>query len=113
LAPDAAEPLAAPERGRLTGALVGDDAGAKHLRVACDVRWARAAGTLRLVTPAGQAVAGRLERLIPVRRPGREGAVIEGTYAVVRLATGDVGWAEIAVIARAPDVVGAPPVSED
>ena len=103
-APVSDEPLVAAERGRLAGRLVGRDARDTLLHAACDVRWSRAAGTVELaVGPDGATpLAGRLERLIPVRRPGRDGAVIEGTYAIVRFATGDVGWAEIAVVAPAP-----------
>jgi hypothetical protein len=103
LTADPEEPLVVRERGQLTGTLVGRDGRTGTLRGACEVHWSSTAGTIALALAIdGQAaapLAGHLERLIPVRRPGRDGAVIEATYAVVRFATGDVGWAEIAVIA--------------
>ena len=89
------------ERGRLAGRLVAQRRDGM-LHAECAVRWSRTAGTIELaVGDGGPLLTGRLERLIPIRRPGRDGAVIEGTYAVVRFATGDLGWAEIAVVAPA------------
>ena len=109
---DPEQPLVARGRGRLAGALVACDAQASVLRAGCELAWSRAAGTIELAIARDgdqlRPLAGQLERLIPVRRPGRDGSVIEGTYALVRFVTGEVGWAEITVVAHDPDAPGAP-----
>ncbi len=117
--PDPEQPFVDVEPGRLAGSLLVRAAQAGVRRAACDLRWSRAAGTIELLFASdgdrAEQLTGRLERLVPVRRPGRDGAVIEGTYALVRFATGDVGWAEIAVVARSADTVGSSaeePISE-
>lgn len=112
---DPEQPLVDVERGRLAGSLLVRGAQAGVRRAVCDLRWSRAAGTIELLIASdgdrGEPFVGELERLVPVRRPGRDGAVIEGTYALVRFASGDVGWAEIAVVAR-PAGASAEPISE-
>jgi hypothetical protein len=89
--------------GRLMGRLAGT--GAAHgaaIAADCDVRLAADAGTITLAIAAPERGAARLvgflERLIPVRRPGREGTVVETTFALVRVDGANMGWAEITVV---------------
>jgi hypothetical protein len=46
----------------------------------------------------GRILAGTLERLIPVRRPGRDGSVVETTFALFRVAGACAGWVEVSML---------------
>jgi hypothetical protein len=60
---------------------------------------------VRVQAPGGEShlLAGRLDRLIPVRRPGSSGSVVETVYALCRLAAAPTGWLELTVEHAAGD----------
>jgi len=66
----------------------------------CDLTIGARSGSMRL-TVTGSAgayeVTGVLERVIPVRRPGRAGSVIETRYALCRCPMLAPGWIELSV----------------
>lgn len=96
--------LAAGLDGSLTGSLVGkialpvDVVGA---RARVDVHLGTTEGTLVLVieepTALARTITATMERAIPVRRPGRDGAVVETTFALVRAEGVYLGWIEVSV----------------
>lgn len=103
--------LTATADGGLAGRLVGqiesaDGVVTAHARVAIDL--ATTGGTLALVIEEPVALARTvraiLERAIPVRRPGREGTVVETTFALVRAGGAYLGWIEVS-IERAPSAL--------
>jgi hypothetical protein len=107
---DREEPLLWRQDGRLSGALVGTARAAAEslpVRAICDLTLTARSGSLMLeiAGDAGESdrLLGTLERLIPVRRPGREGSVIETTFALVRCDGRYLGWVEISVVAVRPD----------
>lgn len=57
--------------------------------------------SLTLRAAGGPSLEGRLERLLPVRRPGREGTVVETTFAMLRIAGACVGWLEVSIVLSA------------
>ena len=109
---DSSEPLARHDCDRLIGALVGAPRGhnwPRPLRATFALGLAAAAGTLELdladANGASLRLVGTLERLIPVRRPGRAGTVLETTYAMFRVDGRHIGWAEVTIV-ELPDAVG-------
>ncbi|MBI3767230.1 MAG: hypothetical protein HY271_01915 [Deltaproteobacteria bacterium] len=52
---------------------------------------------------ASRVLAGRPERLIPVRRPGSSGSVVESVYALCRFTVAPTGWLELTVEHAAGD----------
>lgn len=54
--------------------------------------------SLALREPGGRALEGTLERLLPVRRPGRDDTVVETTFALLRVAGTCVGWLEVSMV---------------
>jgi hypothetical protein len=98
------EPLEWRDGDRMVGTLIGTrwlDGGRDVVHAKCDLRLAATESAIDLALVIGterpQRVAGRLERLIPVRRPGRDGTVIETTFALVRAQSRCAGWVEITV----------------
>jgi hypothetical protein len=79
--------------------------GRLRVRMAGEVRLGDACGEILLRAPHGsgwEPLHGTLERLLPVRRPGPFGSVVETVFAVVRMGGQSVGWLELSVL-RAPD----------
>jgi hypothetical protein len=101
---DRERPLVAGADGSVTGTLRGEVASVDGVRTMCaeiEIVRTTAGDTLRMwidddSTPRRTIVAG-VERAIPVRRPGRDGAVVETTFALVRVQERYVGWFEISV----------------
>ncbi|MEO6027486.1 MAG: hypothetical protein ABIR79_11525 [Candidatus Binatia bacterium] len=90
--------------GFLTGSLVGQIATPVDVvtaRARVDIDLGTTEGTLVLAIeepPAlARTVTATLERAIPVRRPGRDGAVVETTFALVRVEGSYLGWIEVSV----------------
>lgn len=86
--------------GTLHGAATSLDA-ASILRVAGDLSFADGERSLALRESGGRTLEGTLERLLPVRRPGREGTVVETTFALLRIAGTFVGWLEVSMVLSA------------
>jgi len=87
---------------RLTGALVGTASthgGCAVVRASCELQISSCEGSLVLEVGSGrpERLTGSLERLIPVRRPGRGGTVVETTFALVRVGGVCTGWVEVTV----------------
>lgn len=106
---DPAQPLVHRDRRRLVGALVGTAwAGAKSaaVRASCDLQMTASAGSIALEVISGdgrsERLIGVLDRLIPIRRPGREGTVIETTFALVRIGGSRLGWVEVTLGTEVP-----------
>jgi hypothetical protein len=79
--------------------------GRLRVRMAGEVRLGDACGEILLRAPHAsewEALHGTLERLLPVRRPGPFGSVVETVFAVVRMGGQSVGWLELSVL-REPD----------
>jgi hypothetical protein len=74
--------------------------------MAGEIRLGAASGEILLQIPPESGWAGplrgALERLLPVRRPGPFGSVVETTFALVRVDGESVGWLELSVI-REPE----------
>jgi hypothetical protein len=101
---DRDRPLALGADGSVSGGLRGEvatGAGVVAMRAEVEIALATNGGTLRLRVdgPASEGVTftARLERAIPVRRPGRDGAVIETTFALVRVENDYLGWLEVSL----------------
>jgi hypothetical protein len=86
--------------GTLHGAAASLDARSR-LRVAGDLSFVEAERSMALRASYGRALHGTLERLLPVRRPGREGTVVETTFALLRIAGTCVGWVEVSMVLSA------------
>ncbi len=100
LATDPDEPLYG-DGGEWRGVLTGHAtifAADRRTRADAALRLGDGEGALTLYGSDGSVLAGRLERLIPVRRPGREGTVVETTFALVRVAGTCVGWLEVTTV---------------
>jgi hypothetical protein len=99
-------------RAVFTG-IAGEPSEGVRLRLRGEVRLGSEAGTLFLAAPGAggwdMPLAGTLERLLPVRRPGPFGSVIETTFALIRVDGRSVGWLELSVV-HTPDA--APPVDD-
>lgn len=103
LATEADDPLRADGArwiGTLRGVATALDAGSV-LRVAGDLSFADAERSLALREAGGRILEGTLERLLPVRRPGREGTVVETTFALLRNGGTLVGWLEVSMVLSA------------
>ncbi len=104
---DPREALAQSGATRLTGALLGrprTEDGRSTIRALATVVIGADRGTLELdatetLGPAFRMIAV-LDRLVPVRRPGRDQTVIETTYAVIRVDGHPIGWVEVTVSAE-------------
>ena len=57
---------------------------------------------LEIAGTGAKRMVGMLERMIPVRRPGRFDSVIETTYATIRAGDASIGWAEVTTVAPDP-----------
>lgn len=104
-------PRATAEDGRdgMSAVLVGSiRRDGVDLPIAADVevRLARNCGSVTIACrgPDGWSARwdGNLERVIPVRRPGPAGSVVETTFALVRVDGRAVGWLETSVVAAPP-----------
>ncbi len=79
-------------------------AGARHagrseenVGATCTLALSADGGRLELAAGDGiSALEGACERLVPVRRPGRAGAVVHTIFAIVRFANRPSGWLELA-----------------
>jgi len=66
----------------------------------CELGIAAECGSVHVALTNGRAAhefAGALERIIPVRRPGRDGAVVETRYALCRFPHLAPGWLEVSL----------------
>jgi hypothetical protein len=92
--------LRAPTDEAFVFAIAGATSNGTLVTGRCDLTIGARSGSLRL-TVRGSAgehdVTGVLERVIPVRRPGRAGSVIEIRYALCRCPTLAPGWIELSV----------------
>jgi hypothetical protein len=86
--------------GTLHGAATSRAAGSV-LRVAGNLSFVDGEPSLALRESDGRTLEGTLERLLPVRRPGREGTVVETTFALLRIAGALVGWLEVSMVLSA------------
>ena len=84
-------------QGTLAGHVTSLD-GSSATRVDVVVRLDDGRGSLALYATSGPVLEGRLERLMPVRRPGREGTVVQTTFALVRVAGTCIGWLELTTV---------------
>jgi hypothetical protein len=98
-----------PGRGPLVFALAGTSSRPPRgsaVTARCTLELAASGGAVDLAVTDGDGlrarIEGRLERVIPVRRPGRAGSVIETRYALCRLAATPPGWLELSVELAAP-----------
>ena len=79
-----------------------DGTSARPERATCTLVVAASGGRLTLDlggvgrNAGGATLEGRCDRLIPVRRPGRAGAVVHTVFALVRFADRPAGWLELA-----------------
>jgi hypothetical protein len=91
------------DEGRWTGTLHGTTwsaEGGVATSAGAELRFAADSNRLALVGDArrGTPLHASLERLIPIRRPGREGTVVETTFALVRVRGACAGWVELSRI---------------
>jgi hypothetical protein len=94
---DCDEPLLSLPDGSLRGALIGEVSSARGVAVRADValHLTGGGGTFEMACRGPRPLPplhATLERPIPVRRPGRHGAVVETTFALVRTAGRHLGW---------------------
>jgi hypothetical protein len=99
---DCDEPLLSLPDGSLRGALIGEVSSARGVAVRADValHLTGGGGTFEMACRGPRPLPplhATLERPIPVRRPGRHGAVVETTFALVRTAGRHLGWIEVSV----------------
>jgi hypothetical protein len=101
---DPDEPLMLRGDGSVDGGLIGEAAareGIVALRARGTIALTTEGGTLDLAIrdPAAETAPLRatLERPIPVRRPGRDGMVVETTFALVRADGRYLGWLELSL----------------
>lgn len=101
---DRERPLVVGADGSVTGALRGEVASVDGVRTThADIEIVRTTtgDTLRLRIDDDAAgpttVVASVERAIPVRRPGRDGAVVETTFALVRAQGRYLGWFEMSI----------------
>ena len=85
--------------GVLVGTMGGNGRVAVH--VGCDLQLSSPTGSLTLALVNANThrdpIQGTLERMIPVRRSGREGTVIETIFALVRVDDRCCGWVEVSI----------------
>lgn len=109
LSVDPDDPPAYQHASQFVGAMIGTahaDATTVVVHARCDLQLSSTAGSIALAVVTGdrrpERLTGVLERLIPVRRPGREATVIETTFALIRVDDSYLGWVEVTVATELP-----------